>query len=66
MESHYQENLDLICGGKTEDGHEKEVPALLFCENDNRYDKNAVRVEINELTVGHLPREAAVEHLQSE
>lgn len=55
-ESHYQEALDNICGGKTEDGHKKEVTALVVCEDDNPHDKNAVMVEIHGEKVGYLDR----------
>ena len=58
-ESHYQEALAAICGGKTEDGHEKEVEARLVFENDNRYDDHAVRVDIDGKAVGYLKREHA-------
>jgi hypothetical protein len=32
-ESHYQDALNAICGGKTERGHHKIVKALLVCED---------------------------------
>ncbi len=59
-ESHHQTVLEKICGGRTEKGHEKECLATLICENNNPYDKNAVRVEINGMIVGHLKKEDAV------
>ena len=46
-ESHYQKALNSICGGRTYDGHEKKVQARL------------IRVEINDLQVGYLPRDDA-------
>lgn len=63
-ESHYQENLALICGKRTEDGVHVITEALLVPEADNPYDPNAVRVEIKGLQVGHLAREAAVAYRQ--
>jgi hypothetical protein len=58
-ESHYQDALTRICGGKTYDGHEKIVRARLIHENDNPHDTNAVRVEINDQKVGYLSRDDA-------
>ena len=58
-ESHYQKALNSICGGRTYDGHEKKVQARLIHENNNPHDANAVRVEINDLQVGYLPRDDA-------
>lgn len=58
-ESHYQNALDNICGGKTEDGHEKIVQANLIYEDDNLYDNKAVRVDIEGKTVGYLQRDHA-------
>lgn len=58
-EASYQENLEQIAGPKTEAGHEHECMAVLIPEPDNRYDRNAVRVDINSLTVGYIPKEIA-------
>lgn len=58
-ESHYQPALDKICGGRCEDGVNQHASATLVLEDDNRYDKNAVRVEISNTTVGYLAREDA-------
>lgn len=35
------------------------MPATLVLEDDNKFDRNAVRVEIDGKQVGHLSREAA-------
>lgn len=35
------------------------VTARLVAEQDNRYDRTAIRVEVEGMTVGHLPREDA-------
>ncbi len=61
-ESHYQKQLKKICGGRTKNGHELEVKAILYCENYNKHDANAVCVQIDGLTVGYLSRADAKEH----
>lgn len=58
-ESHYQAALERVCGGRCKDGFNKPVTATLVLENSNRNDKNAVRVDINEATVGYLSRDNA-------
>lgn len=60
-ESHYQDALERIAGPRTDAGVEFECVALLICENDNPYDKNAVAVTINDEKVGYLSRDDAVE-----
>ena len=59
-ESHYQNNFETICGARKERGEDLEVEARLILEDENRYDKNAVRVEVNDLHVGYLSRQVAV------
>jgi hypothetical protein len=58
-ESKYQAELEAICGRRTEEGEDKYVKARLVLENDNPYDPNAVRVDIEGRTVGYLSREYA-------
>jgi hypothetical protein len=58
-ESHYQDVLDKIAGPKTAEGVNHKCEVLLICENGNKYDKNAVRVEIGGETVGYLCRDDA-------
>jgi hypothetical protein len=58
-ESHYQEALERICGGRDEEGAHEEVEALLTLENENPHDNMAVRVDIEGETVGYLSREVA-------
>lgn len=58
-ESHYQQNLERICGKRKPDGENKYVTARLSKEDDNPVDPNAVRVDINGLQVGYLPKELA-------
>lgn len=55
-ESHYQDALDTIAGGKTEDGHELECEAILERERNNPHDPNAVAVYIDDKKVGYLSR----------
>lgn len=58
-ESHYQAALESICGGKTREGHSREVKALLTHDNKNPHDSQAVKVEIQGKTVGYLDRQHA-------
>lgn len=58
-ESNYQSNLETICGARTEAGAKLEIEASLIMEDNNPKDKNAVRVEINNLQVGYLGRQVA-------
>jgi len=55
-ESHYQKNLSKITGGKTVDGVQHRTHARIVMEDDNPYDKKAVRVDIEGRTVGHLAK----------
>ena len=54
--SKYQPALDAICGGKTDEGQELKVRAVLIHEDENPYDKNAIRVDIEGRTIGYLSR----------
>ncbi len=58
-ESKYQRNLLKLAGGKTPEGVEKFTTAELVFEDENPYDREAVRVDIQGLTVGYLPKESA-------
>jgi hypothetical protein len=58
-ESHRQDALDAICGGKCEDGHDLEVTAQLLLIEGNPYDPNAVGVFVNAQLVGYVPRDVA-------
>ena len=58
-ESHYQQNFAKICGHRKESGENLLIDANLILEDNNPYDKNAVRVDIAGLTVGYLSREVA-------
>ena len=58
-ESHYQDALEAICGPRCEEGEDREVTATLICDDANSFDANAVRVDIDGRTVGHLSRDSA-------
>jgi hypothetical protein len=58
-ESHYQEALERISGGRTKDGVELYVKANLILEDSNPHDGSAVRVDIQAETVGYLSRHDA-------
>jgi hypothetical protein len=61
-ESSYQDALEGVCGGRTEDGADEFVEAVLILEDTNPNDHNAVRVDINGCTVGYLTRDFAVQY----
>ena len=58
-ESNYQRNLERIAGGKKTESANLVVSASLVLEDDNRFDGNAVRVDISGLTVGYLDKSTA-------
>lgn len=58
-ESHYQAALEKICGPRKEKGENRIVQARLILDDHNPKDKQAVRIEIDGLLVGHLPHDAA-------
>ncbi|MHC3125496.1 hypothetical protein [Acinetobacter sp. GN11] len=58
-EQSYQANLRKIAGPKQERSKYVEVTARVVSEPFNAYDKNAVKIEINGLTVGYLSRDDA-------
>lgn len=58
-EAHYQEALEGLAGPKTETGVNHECEVLLVCERANKFDKNAVRVEVSGKAVGYLSRDDA-------
>ncbi len=59
-ESHYQRELESICGSRTRQGIEWDTTAELVLEDANPYDlNNAVRVDIDGRTVGYLSRSDA-------
>jgi hypothetical protein len=58
-ESHYQDALTAIVGGKRPESVRIPTQATLVPEPDNPYDPNAVAVYIDGRKVGHLPRLAA-------
>lgn len=58
-ESHYQDALRSLTGGAAGEPVRRELEASLVPEPENRFDPNAVRVEIGGKLVGYLPREEA-------
>lgn len=59
-ESHYQKNLENICGKRTEDGENRIISATLVAEDDNEHDENAICVMIEGKKVGYLGRGDAI------
>jgi hypothetical protein len=61
-EQAYAEAIDLF-GQFLEDYHngEDEILVMVEVEPDNKFDRNAVRVEAGQTTVGYIPREQALE-----
>lgn len=58
--SFYQAVLENIHGNRCEIGHDVFTEAEIIPYDDNPHDKNAVRVDINGETVGHLSRKNAI------
>lgn len=61
-ESHYQDALNRVCGGKCPEGHARKVLAVLEPEPDNPYDANAVAVRVNGELVGYMARQPAADY----
>lgn len=59
-ESHYQDTLEELCGGRCEEGHDVSGVAILLAEPTNVHDSNAVRVLMEGELVGYLSRRDAV------
>jgi hypothetical protein len=60
-ESHYQAEIERLVGGRTWDSARMIGLAVLRAEPTNRYDRNAVRVEVAGVLVGHIKRTQAAE-----
>lgn len=61
-EAHYQANIEAVAGGRTELGPSTQyVTAMLVAEPTNRYDRDAVRVEVGGLCVGYIARDGTME-----
>lgn len=58
-ERNYLANFERIFGKRDADGVDEEIDALLVLEPTNPYDSNAVRVEVDGLTLGYLSRHSA-------
>lgn len=60
-ESHYRANLRKIAGSCEDDAVEVVKTAYLVPEPRNAHDSNAVRVDVDQVTVGYLTRPAAAQ-----
>jgi hypothetical protein len=58
-ESFYEDNLYSLCGSAADHVRQFAKTAILTLEGDNPYDRNAIRVDVEGLQVGHLSREDA-------
>jgi hypothetical protein len=58
-ESHYQRQLENICGKPSAEGVSLNLKASLVFEDSNKFDKLAVRVDISGAPVGYLNRESS-------
>lgn len=61
-ESNYQDSLRKLGANATDTRLLPAFTAILFPENNNKFDKMAVRVDIDGITVGYLSREDAREY----
>lgn len=61
-ESYRQEAFDKICGGKCAEGHGRKVYAVLQPEPENPYDPNAIAVYVDEMQVGYMAKDTAVDY----
>ena len=64
-EGTYQQALSRLVGGKCKDGWDEEVRARLVREPGNKYDRNAVKVEVDGALVGYLCRADAKAYQQA-
>jgi hypothetical protein len=58
-ESHHQDEIEKLAGGRTKTSAHVECVATLIPEPDNPHDPNAVLVEVNGAIVGYLSRDIA-------
>lgn len=58
-EESYQSNIAKIAGKKEIHSKFFEIPAKVISEPNNKFDPNAIKVEINGYTVGYLPKDEA-------
>ena len=62
-ESYHQDVLEEVCGGRTPDGHRKEIEVLILNDDQNPHDNKAVAVcTADGRLVGHLSRKHAREY----
>lgn len=58
-ESYYPTTFMKLCGGDKTSNGERECVAYIVAEPENKYDRNAVAVWIDEGQVGYIPRDKA-------
>lgn len=58
-ESHYQNHLTILCGERSREGVNMVLRADVLPDSSNKFDHEAVRIDIDGLTVGYLARDAA-------
>lgn len=58
-ESHYQDVLCELAGGRTPGGAKQYCDAVIVLDDDHPHDSKAVRVDISGKTVGYLSRDDA-------
>ena len=63
-EASYQKAISKVVGGKTTYSAKHECTALLICDDANKYDQNAVEVQIDGRLVGYLPKNDAAAYRQ--
>lgn len=61
-EASYQPALEAIAGPKQSESAHLDVTALLRCEPSNKYDANAIIVEVQGRSVGYLRRDLAADY----
>jgi hypothetical protein len=61
-ESHYQGALEMLYRKNGGTDHDIKVSATIVPEDDNAFDANAVRIEIESYVVGYLPRAMALQY----
>lgn len=61
-ESHYQDAIEFVAGGRSDASARIRKIAMLVPESDNPHDTNAVRVDIEGRRVGYLSRGDAVRY----
>ena len=58
-EQSYQQNLKTIAGAKQAESKYFQTSAKVISEPDNKFDRNAIKVEIDGLLVGYISKQEA-------